>query len=348
MLVRETIFEGPVNTSSSPGAKDIFQHIPVLCIIQQACGECWKIQDAHHICSSCGVRQQCFDGSDPVADFFQYLRLPRQNFKHIICIAHNLKGYDGQFVLRHMVCDLKLTPSVLMTGTKMMMLEWESITFKDSLNFLPMSLEKLPKALNAGPGLKKGYFPHFFNSMKNCGYVGALPERKFYGYERMGANEKKSFDEWCDSRKDQPFDLEMEMKEYCENDVTVLRCVCTAFCTLFEKLTNVHPFEESTTIAGSCLRAFKRNFLKKDQIGVIPAGGYRWRDLQSHDAVMWLLGEERRRGIVIKHAGNGSEVRVMGKKVDGFHEAMEGEDAGKSTIFLILWLFLPWLLEVLP
>ncbi|KAG8225676.1 hypothetical protein J437_LFUL018483 [Ladona fulva] len=87
------------------------------------------------------------------------------------------------------------------------------------------------------------------------------------------------------------------------------------------ELTSVQPFKECITISGACLCAFRRNFLKKDEVGITPAGGYRWRDAQSYIAVMWLLEEERSRGIPIKHAGNGSEVKILGRKVDGYYEA---------------------------
>ncbi|KAG8239547.1 hypothetical protein J437_LFUL019268 [Ladona fulva] len=62
--------------------------------------------------------------------------------------------------------------------------------------------------------------------------------------------------------------------------------------------------------------------------GIVPAGGYRWRDNQSHKAVMWLVFEERRREIKIKHAGNGREVKVTGRRVDGF-----SSDTGVDTVY---------------
>ncbi|KAG8239562.1 hypothetical protein J437_LFUL019255 [Ladona fulva] len=295
----------------------VFQHVPVLCVVQQACKVCWDIADHETLCAICGIKQHIFDSADPVADFFKYLRLPRPNFSSVICIAHNLKGYDGQFLLKHVVSDMKIIPEVLLTGTKIMTMRVNNITFKDSLNFLPMPLSKLPKTLNIGNDLMKGFFPHFFNTMENVDYVGPLPSKKFYGYETMTNVDKKDFDKWYDDRKISSFNLREEMKMYCVNDVDILRRACTKFSSIYEQLTRVHIFKETLTIAGASLLTFKRNFLKKNSIGIVPEGGYRWRDRQSHIAIMWLLAEEEERGVSIKHAGNGHEIRFKGRKVDG-------------------------------
>lgn len=53
------------------------------------------------------------------------------------------------------------------------------IRFIDSLNFLPMKLIKLPKAM--GFEGVKGYFPHFFNTAENQDYVGPMPGIEHFG-----------------------------------------------------------------------------------------------------------------------------------------------------------------------
>ncbi|KAG8235182.1 hypothetical protein J437_LFUL015488 [Ladona fulva] len=310
------------------GKNGMFEHIPVLCVAEQACKACWSEKDSDYLCGSCGIRQHCFAGVDPVEKFFDYLTLPRTQFKQIICIAHNLQGYDGQFLLRHIVSNVKKIPDVLMRGTKIISMRLEGLTFIDSLNFLPMPLAKLPKTFNLDVSIKKGHFPHFFNGADTQNYVGIIPEKKYFGYDYMTSTGKKEFGVWFEGVKDDIYDFKKEMTEYCINDVFILRRACTEFSTLYENLTRVNPFKESATIAGSCLLTFKKNFLKKNCVGIIPAGGYRWRDRQSHEAMMWLISEERERGIRIRHAGNDQEARFMGKKVDGLHK-----DGENTTVF---------------
>ncbi|KAG8239774.1 hypothetical protein J437_LFUL019376 [Ladona fulva] len=118
------------------------------------------------------------------------------------------------------------------------------------------------------------------------------------------------------------------MKMYCVDDVDILRRSCTKFSSIYEQLTRVQIFKETLTIAGASLLTFQRNFLKKNSIGIVPEGGYRWRDRQSHIAIMWLLAEERERGVSIKHAGNGHEIRFKGRKVDGV-----GKEGDTTLVF---------------
>ena len=65
---------------------------------------------------------------------------------------------------------------------------------------------------------------------------------------------------------------------------------------------------------------YRRNFLKEDQIAIIPKNGYRWADNQSSSAIEWILWEQQQRNITIKSAATGKEHKVFGLKVDGFCE----------------------------
>ena len=58
----------------------------------------------------------------------------------------------------------------------------------DSLNYLHMKLSKIPKAFGLKE-LKKGYFPHFFNTIEHQDYVGPYPEEKYYGCDYMNAED---------------------------------------------------------------------------------------------------------------------------------------------------------------
>lgn len=50
------------------------------------------------------------------------------------------------------------------------------LKFLDSYNYLPFALSKMPSAFGFQE-LKKGYFPHFFNTDQNQQYVGPYPPR---------------------------------------------------------------------------------------------------------------------------------------------------------------------------
>ena len=54
----------------------------------------------------------------------------------------------------------------------------------DSFNHLPMALSKLSGGFSLTE-IKKGYFPHLFNTVENQTYVGPYPDKKYYSPEFM-------------------------------------------------------------------------------------------------------------------------------------------------------------------
>ena len=145
------------------GTTDVYKHIPTLCVTQQACPECIDNNDLTILCNSCGVREQVFD-VDPVKQFVEYVTQD-MTLTNVICLAHNSKSYDGQFVLNHIVSNNIGKPEVILNGTKIIKMQFRKTIFIVSLNYFYMSLSKLPKAF--GFAENKGYFPHLFNSEEN-------------------------------------------------------------------------------------------------------------------------------------------------------------------------------------
>ena len=152
------------------------------------------------------------------------------------------------------------------------------------------SLSRLPKTFGLTDVLKKGYFPHFFNTAANQDYVGPIPEARYYGPNGMYTEARAGFMEWHAKqvREGVVFDFRKELLEYCRSDVDILRRCCLEFRRLFMEMSNgVDPFL-SLTIASACIRVFRTNFLKEDTIGVIPHGGYHSGYMQSLVAEEWL------------------------------------------------------------
>lgn len=121
-------------------------------ICLQVCEKCCD-QSFNDPCSNCKEKHKTFSGVICVDQFCQWL-FSKQN-KGAIAIAHNAKGYDGQFILQY--CHkVGLKPQhIIQRGLSIMYLEVGGIKFKDSLNFLPMPLSALPKAFDV-PECKKG------------------------------------------------------------------------------------------------------------------------------------------------------------------------------------------------
>ena len=105
--------------------------------------------------------------------------------------------------------------------------------------------------------------------------------------------------------------------EYCTSDVDILRRSCLEFRDIFIKETDLDPFLTSLTIASACNKVFRKHYLKKNIIGIIPHGGYRRSDKQSIIAIKWLKWISHSEGVQIRHAKNEGEVKIGTYKVDG-------------------------------
>ena len=297
-------------------------HQPNLCVAQKVCETCAE-RPVEEPCDVCGEdKQVVFKGIKCMEEFCLWL-LKNERHKGARCFAHNLKGYDGYFILQYLY-DNVVTPDVIMNGAKIMSITvpGSEITFKDSLNFFPMALSKLPKAFGVQE-LCKGHFPHRFNTVKNAKYEGSLPEAKWYDADGMSASGKKEFEKWYGAEKEKvgvKWNLQEELLKYCINDVDILRKCCMQFRNLFMDVTKteeedagVDPLKEPLTIAAACNLVLRRNFLEPETIAIIPPQGYGPGQNFSRDSIMWLNYEALKDDIHIRHAMNGGEVRLHGR-----------------------------------
>ena len=107
-------------------------------------------------------------------------------------------------------------PEVIPNGSMVMTIRHKALGIRviDSLNFLPMALSKLPASFGQTE-LKKGYFPHLFNTRQNQSYVGPLPDAKFYSPDTMTAPARTAFLAWHQAQSQQEFNFQEEMEAYC-------------------------------------------------------------------------------------------------------------------------------------
>ena len=123
-------------------------------------------------------KQKVFEGTNCITEFCLWLFKGEQH-QNAVCLAHNLKGYDGYFILQFLY-DNAVKPDVIMNGAKIMSITVPGmgITFKDSLNYFPMALSKLPKAFGIQE-LCKGYFPISFTRTRTR--ITTVNSRKLNG-----------------------------------------------------------------------------------------------------------------------------------------------------------------------
>jgi hypothetical protein len=294
-------------------------HIPNLVVAQKICKNCLQ----NEICEEeCG--EFVFYNND---DFCKWL------FRHrAIAIAHNMKAYDGYFVLQNIVKNIRpgdKPPEILLSGSKVLVIKFAQVKIIDSINFLPMSLSKLPKTFGIKE-LKKGYFPHFFNLKDNQGYIGKYPDPVYYGVEYMTKPDLDNFYKWYETKNDETFDFQKELLSYCQSDVEILKKSCLLFRDIFMSITKINnedsgidPFESCLTIASACHLVYRRNFMPENSIALIPEFGYQKSDNNSHKALIWLKYISVSENVYIEHAKNGREKYIGKYKVDGWSQSTD-------------------------
>jgi len=290
---------------------DRYKHMVNFCVAQVTCDDCSENWTPQSYCSSCGNKELVFSGDETLDQFCKWLF--KQTYSTVF--AHNMSGFDGQFILGWLT-DQGISPELIKQGLNVVSMNVGSIRILDSFKFLPLPLEALPKAFGFDNQVLKGYFPHFFNRLENQQYVGPLPEKVMYGVDTMA--KKDQFNQWYEEHKDQEFDFQKEIERYCKDDVNILRKAVLTFGQLFIESTGVDPYKHSSTIASACSDVFRRKFLEKGMIGIVPHEGYRRKDKHSVVAIKWLMWISHSEGIQMQHARNHGEVKIGDFKVDGF------------------------------
>ena len=229
-------------------------------------------------------------------------------------IAHYARGYDSQFIMQYCVKNT-LLPYTIYVGSKLMLLEIPTIKLKiiDSHNFVQSPLSAFPKTFGLSE-LKKGYFPHLFNTVANANYVGPLPDKQFYCYDTMNSAARKEFLKWYEVRiaEGYVFDLQKELYEYCNSDVDILRRGCMVFRELFLEIANIDPFQYLTT-PSVCMAIYRSNYLMAETVAIAKTPV----DQYSKSSITWLNSFENPN---IRHASSGGEIKICGAKVDGYDE----------------------------
>ena len=299
------------------------EHHVNFCIAQRACDYCIDLPSDEYCpgCSSLpGGREMIFKGPDTLSNFCAWI-LSDDN-KGVTCIAHNFGGYDGQFILRHILEHGTMKPDVIMNGNTIMRMTVGKVTFLDSYLFLHMRLANFPKTFGLTE-MKKGYFPHLANTQANQNYVGPYFPEDMYIPGQMSEKDRVDFKKWYNAKIEAGtiFDFKYEMEEYCRSDVDILRRGCGKFRQFLIEQSGLDPLTESCTIAQGCSKVWRKNYMPEDCIAIIPPEGYPNQKNYSIKAVRWIQSVAYDNEVEIQHALNGGEVKICGHYVDGYHEA---------------------------
>ena len=247
------------------------------CSVKEKTG-CFKMPPC---ANSCGHREVLFRGDTTTEDFGKWLFSSQH--KDCVVMAHNMRGYDGHFLLEYVLSQGIQPDQIIYAGTKIMMMrvgKGLNMRILDSLNYLPMKLSALTKSFGLNE-LKKGYFPHFFNTGENQNYIGPYPEPRFYGADYMGKSEREAFLTWHDEKSGETFNFAQEIIAYCRSDVDILRQACMSFKDLLYAVTAspgktpnaINPFRY-VTIASVCMGVYRTKFhVEEHSVKVLAENG---------------------------------------------------------------------------
>ena len=292
------------------------RHVPNLVMAMKVCLNCSNKNNLE--CDECKIQYKFIDN----IAFCEWLF----NQENYIAIAHNLKGYDGVFIVNYIISaflPIDALPNILITGTKILAIRFRKIKIIDSYSFLPFALSEFSNTFNLKE--TKGFFPHKFNHPNNYNYVGTFPSPEYYGSEFFGVKKKIEFDKWYDTVKNQIFNFKEQFESYCWSDVVLLAEGCMAFNEIIKNKTKlnkndtgVEAFRCSITIASLCHYIFRRNMMKPESIGVIPENGYHPEQKTSIKCQLWLKYLSNKHNIQIQHAKNSGEISVGKYLIDGY------------------------------
>ena len=284
------------------------------------------------------------DGDHCVLNFLQELddlaEVPDndEQQREVIVVFHNLKGFDGVFVINELYQQQRQVINQLTVGAKVLSFTSGPLKFIDSLCFLPMPLASFPATFNLKE-LKKGFFPHLFNTLENQQYVGRIPDLEFYDADSMMSAKKQELLHWHNEQvaRNVEFNFKQELIAYCKSDVILLKKGCQAFQEEFQREAGFNPMQKCFTIASACNLYWRKKHLTPNTIAVEPVRGWRGANInQSVKALQWLYFMEAqipKQGASqdrIRHVRNGGEQSIRTANKIYF---VDGYDVTTKTVY---------------
>jgi len=194
------------------------------------------------------TEEKLFFGADALKKFVLFMM--NHNYGKNICVAHNGSGYDTRLVFEEAVQlnpEYKIVPTA--RGCKFMQIQVGHTVFRDSMLHLRGSLANLAKDF-FGPnvGLRKGHFPHLFNSVEHYDYHGPLPDKSYFDLSFIIKNKDQldEFHTWYSERSQQPWCFKEELIAYCQNDVLILAELMKAYHDILVDKFSLSPWFHAT------------------------------------------------------------------------------------------------------
>lgn len=195
---------------------------------------------------------QVYKGPTCLSEFIGFMC--QHNGGRNICVAHNASGYDSRLLFDEAVTksgDGNYSIVPLSRGHKFMQLTLNKNTmFRDSMLHLKGSLKNLAKDF-LSKNMRKGYFPHLFNTPEHQTYIGPVPEKHYFDLTFSAGSEEdiEDFNRWHmrERRKNTLWNFAHELEAYCINDVELLAEVMLTYHNILLEKFGLSPWFNATS-----------------------------------------------------------------------------------------------------
>lgn len=192
-----------------------------------------------------------YKGRDCLQRFIGFML--SHNYGRNICVAHNASGYDSRLLFDEALEFCKENYSIvpLSRGHKFMQLTLNKHTIlRDSMLHLKGSLKNLAKDF-LSKDMRKGYFPHLFNTPEHQTYIGPVPDKEFFdlAFSAGSENDIEDFHQWHNNQRDRnvQWDFAHELEAYCINDVELLAQVMLKYHEILLDKFDLSPWFNATS-----------------------------------------------------------------------------------------------------
>ncbi|PIC12835.1 hypothetical protein B9Z55_028194 [Caenorhabditis nigoni] len=300
------------------------KQLPNLLCYRMICNKCMGGN-----CDTCERGNFSYMNGGRVVEQFTKFLITTPKLQNAYILAHNGGRYDHVLSMEQMLKEELYDQKFLLSGTTILSAtvkvdKKNTLTFRDSVKYLQMSLDQLPKAFNLETK-SKGTFPYMFNHPDRHGTVlPHHPPAEYYEPNRMSIKKREEFLKWYDEVKDREFDFDKEFLAYCQTNVDILTEAIVKFIETCNQ-TNAskwNPIIQCPTLPSFLMFIMTHEHIGDGDIGYIPENGWPGRN-NSVFALKYILWLEREKPwLKLQHKlRRGGEYRENSSFfVDGYNE----------------------------
>jgi hypothetical protein len=187
---RYVFFDFECTQNTLDATTGCYKHECDYCVAISVCSNC-----KGEPCNEC-LTPNIFMGPNTANDFCTWAVEPSTGNRNATFISQNGSNYDQHFVHDFLVKNGSY-PEIVTQGAKIIyMKDLTSCTrWIDSYNFIAIPLAKYPATFGLD-GMKKGTFPHLFNTLDNWNYNGELPALEYYNPDNMKEPARSELIKW--------------------------------------------------------------------------------------------------------------------------------------------------------